>query len=213
LEPKNQTAHRASCNNPPPKIRVPACQRNTQEVDQLTCQGPNECPKEQIDCPNTQIVSPFLPGVLNLAAMVLVRQIRATALPHGIAGGWCSTRTVLGGRSKHGACLVNAVAGVQQPLDVLIVFRPLLDLEEVALVGESESVVVSAAKLMSCAIAAGCGLAGASQSHCMLRVAREGRGQGLWKVAAPGESGAHATQFQSCSASRFTAGAAGFLTP
>jgi hypothetical protein len=30
--------------------------------------GPDECPKEQIDCPNTQIVSPFIHGVLNLAA-------------------------------------------------------------------------------------------------------------------------------------------------
>jgi hypothetical protein len=37
-------------------------------------------------------------------------------------------------RGKHGACLVNAVAGVQQPLDALIVFRPQLDLKEVALV-------------------------------------------------------------------------------
>jgi hypothetical protein len=32
--------------------------------------GPDDCPKEQIDCPNTQIVSPFIHGVLNLAAIV-----------------------------------------------------------------------------------------------------------------------------------------------
>jgi hypothetical protein len=88
---------------------------------------------------------------------------------------------VLDGRSKHGACLVNAVAGVQQPLDVLIVFRPLLDLEEVALVGVVGVGGRFRRKAMSCAIAAGCGLAGASQSHGMLRVAREGRGQALWK--------------------------------
>jgi hypothetical protein len=49
---------------------VPACQRNAQEVDQLTYQGPDKCPKEQIDCPNKQIVIPFIHGVLNLAAIV-----------------------------------------------------------------------------------------------------------------------------------------------
>jgi predicted nucleic acid-binding protein len=41
----------------------------------------------------------------------------------------------------------------------------------------------------------------------MLRIVREGRGQALWTVAAHAVSGAQATQFQSSSASRFTAGA------
>jgi hypothetical protein len=31
---------------------------------------------------------------------------------------------VLYGRIKHGACRINSVAGVQQALDALIVFRP-----------------------------------------------------------------------------------------
>jgi hypothetical protein len=42
---------------------------------------------------------------------------------------------VLDGRIEHGARRVDSVAGVCQALDALIVFRPLLDLEEVALVG------------------------------------------------------------------------------
>jgi hypothetical protein len=39
---------------------------------------------------------------------------------------------VLDCRIKHGACLVNAVAGVQQSLDALIVFRPQFNFVEVA---------------------------------------------------------------------------------
>jgi hypothetical protein len=119
-------------------------------------------------------------------------------------------RPVPDGRIKHGACGVDTVAGVQQALDALIVFRPQFDFVEVPLVR-----VVPIGCRFRCEVCFNrhCGLAPASQSHSMLRVAREDRGQALWKVAVHGESGAHATQFQSCSASRFTAGAAGFLTP
>jgi hypothetical protein len=44
-------------------------------------------------------------------------------------------RPVLDCRIEHGARCINSVAGVQQPLDVLIVFRPQLNFGEVALVG------------------------------------------------------------------------------
>jgi len=76
-----------------------------------------------------------LPGAAGSGAALLwaslpLRPLLSHTTP--LADGVAPARPVLDCRIKHGACLVNAVAGVQQPDDVLIVFRPQLDLEEVA---------------------------------------------------------------------------------
>jgi hypothetical protein len=79
-----------------------------------------------------------------------------------LADGVATTGAMLDGRIEHGACRINTVAGVQQPLDALIVFRPQLNFVEVALVCVVPIGGRFGPKSVSIAIAAGCGLAGAS---------------------------------------------------